>query len=291
MATRNLTRKFKQLREGFNERRRPRGFGAAPIGDSTTEMMNTLPPHWVDSVEQVNDIIRQIEQQISKLHEAHRKRLMVRFDEAEGMRDREIDILTKQITDKFRQAERKLMERIAKPDAKMRGSGDEMVRKNIQRQLAQQLQTLSMSFRKSQKEYMTRLKSQKGGGDLDDLLGADPEQPRVEVDGFTDEQAVLLELAETNVEERDQEIQKIASSINELAAIFKELAVLVIDQGTVLDRIDYNMENVVMQTDKAVEQLKKAEKYSKSTRPIKCIAILVVLILIFTIILIIKWTN
>ena len=42
--------------------------------------------------------------------------------------------------------------------------------------------------------------------------------------------------------ERDEEIQKIARSIQELSDIFKELAVLVIDQGTILDRIDFNME-------------------------------------------------
>lgn len=46
-------------------------------------------------------------------------------------------------------------------------------------------------------------------------------------------------------EPRDQEIQHIARSIEELSQIFKELAVLVIDQGTVLDRIDFNMEQVV----------------------------------------------
>mmetsp|Transcript_105 Transcript_105/g.244 ORF Transcript_105/g.244 Transcript_105/m.244 type:complete len:292 (-) Transcript_105:604-1479(-) len=291
MASRNLTRKFKQLREGFNDRRRPRGFGAAPVRQETHELMNTLPPHWVDSVEEINAITKQIEQKIDKLHQAHKNRLLVRFDETEGVQDREIDILTKQITDKFREAERKLTQRIANARELDQGSGDSLVRKNIQRQLAQQLQQLSMSFRKSQKEYLTRLKSQKGGGDLDGLLGPDPEAPMLEVGGFTDEQAVLLELAETNVEERDQEIQKIATSINELAAIFKELAVLVIDQGTILDRIDYNMENVVMQTEKGVKELEQAEKYSKSTRPLKCIGILVILIIIFTIILIIKWTH
>jgi hypothetical protein len=44
---------------------------------------------------------------------------------------------------------------------------------------------------------------------------------------------------------RDKEIQQIARSIEELSQIFKELAILVIDQGTILDRIDYNMEQVV----------------------------------------------
>ncbi len=41
------------------------------------------------------------------------------------------------------------------------------------------------------------------------------------------------------------EIQKIVKSISELSAIFRELSVLVIDSGTILDRIDYNMEVAV----------------------------------------------
>ncbi|CAK9111125.1 Syntaxin-42 (AtSYP42) (AtTLG2b) [Durusdinium trenchii] len=289
MATRNLTRKYKQLREGFNQRRRPRVLGGA-VGsvDTTNELFHTLPPHWVESVEEINDITKQIQQKINRLHEAHKKRLLVRFDDTESAQDREIDTLTKQITEKFREAERKLTQRIANAQVLDAGAGDAVVRKNIQRQLAQQLQTLSMSFRKSQKEYMTRLKSQKGGGDLDGLLGADPEQPLAEVGGFTDEQAVLLEIAETNVQERDQEIQKIATSISELATIFKELSVLVIDQGTILDRIDYNMTLVEEQTSKGLKQLEKTESYNKSTRPLKCITVLVVLIILFTIILIIK---
>lgn len=73
---------------------------------------------------------------------------------------------------------------------------------------------------------------------------------------------------------------RIAKSIEELAQIFKELAVLVIDQGTILDRIDFNMEQVIDNTSKGIEQLQKAEEHQKNALPFRCIILLVVLIII-----------
>lgn len=99
----------------------------------------------------------------------------------------------------------------------------------------------------------------------------------------------LVQLQEVN--RRDEEITKIAKSIEELAAIFKELAVLVIDQGTILDRIDYNMENAVEHAKEGVKQLHKAEEHQKANLAIKCIILLVVLIIIMIGILIWKHSN
>ena len=49
-------------------------------------------------------------------------------------------------------------------------------------------------------------------------------------------------MAEQMSEERSKAIEQVAESVNELAGIFKEIQVLVIDQGTILDRIDFNIE-------------------------------------------------
>lgn len=90
------------------------------------------------------------------------------------------------------------------------------------------------------------------------------------------------------VNQRDAEITQIAKSIEELATIFKELAVLVIDQGTILDRIDYNMENAVEHTKQGIQHLTKAEDHQKNSMATKCIIVLVILIIIMMAILIWK---
>lgn len=41
--------------------------------------------------------------------------------------------------------------------------------------------------------------------------------------------------------------------------IYKEMANLVMEQGTLIDRIDYNIDKAMDHTEKGVEQLRKAE--------------------------------
>ena len=44
------------------------------------------------------------------------------------------------------------------------------------------------------------------------------------------------------IQQREREIEDIAQGIIELSDLFRDLNVMVIDQGTLLDRIDYNIE-------------------------------------------------
>ena len=144
-----------------------------------------------------------------------------------------------------------------------------------------------------QKEYMEKLAKQKhgasGGSELDFLTERKKGVSSTSIQvGFTQQQLQVVDDLEAVAEERDEEITKIAQSIEELSTIFKELAVLVIDQGTILDRIDFNMEQVVEHTKEGLGQLTKAEKHQKSARPVKCIALLLFLIAVMLTVLIMK---
>ena len=56
---------------------------------------------------------------------------------------------------------------------------------------------------------------------------------------------------------RDAEINQLDDTMNELGDIFKQLNNIVIEQGNILDRIDYNIEQTLENTKKANKQLKK----------------------------------
>jgi len=216
---------------------------------------------------------------VQELESTHNKRLRVFTDSEEAKLEGEIEIITGQITNLFRKTERNL-KRIFSAQLQ-KGTHDDTIRKNIQRSMAKQLQDFSFDFRRMQKAYMEKLKGKKLGSEGDGFgfgnsnSSDDNNNNSDGVDtGFNDMQLEMLRNYESDINQRDKEIAAIAKSIGELATIFKELSVLVIDQGTILDRIDYNMEQVNDKVEKGVEELEKAVKYQKSSRPVWCIVVL-----------------
>lgn len=60
---------------------------------------------------------------------------------------------------------------------------------------------------------------------------------------------------------RDHELTEIANSIASLAELFKDLSILVIDQGTLLDSVEYNIEQTSVHITEAVKELDIATQY------------------------------
>ena len=57
-------------------------------------------------------------------------------------------------------------------------------------------------------------------------------------------------------------------------------------QGTIIDRIDYNIEHAHIRVEEGLKQLKKAEQYQKTDRKMHCIVVLAVIVVILLVILI-----
>ncbi len=104
---------------------------------------------------------------------------------------------------------------------------------------------------------------------------------------------LFLQVDNTNdiLKKRDTEINSLVNSINELSAIFKDLQTLVFEQGTILDRVDYNIEKSVEHHEKANEDLKISEETLKSNCSRNSIIFIIILIFVLAILLVIKFTK
>merc|ERR1711994_261734 len=125
------------------------------------------------------------------------------------------------------------------------------------------------------------------GRDKDSILATLPDLSHI-ANGFDADQLQRLEQMEMNATDRTQEILNIAKSVHELATLFQELSVLVVEQGSLLDRIDYNVEQTLDNLGKAKKEIDKANVHQKRSRSALCIVVLIMLVLVAGFILVIK---
>ncbi|XP_061987952.1 syntaxin-22-like [Rosa rugosa] len=112
-----------------------------------------------------------------------------------------------------------------------------------------------------------------------------PEQRALLVESRRQEVLLLdneIAFNEAIIEEREQGIQEIQQQIGEVNEIFKDLAILVHEQGTMIEDIDSNIESSHAATAQAKSHLAKASKTQRSNSSLTCL-----LLVIFGIVLLI----
>lgn len=101
-------------------------------------------------------------------------------------------------------------------------------------------------------------------------------------------QLLQFEIDNTKTMEiREKEVMGIVKSIVDLNQVYKDLSHMVEEQGTILDRIDYNVESTQTKVYEGYKQLQKAERYQRANRKMYCIFILSCMTLLLIILLII----
>ncbi|KAL3497881.1 hypothetical protein ACH5RR_040613 [Cinchona calisaya] len=121
--------------------------------------------------------------------------------------------------------------------------------------------------------------------ETDVTSGKSSEQQALLVESRRQEVVLLdneIAFNEAIIEEREQGIQEIQQQIGEVNDIFKDLAVLVHEQGTMIDDIGSHVENAHAATAQGRSQLAKAAKTQRSNSSLMCL-----LLVIFGIVLLI----
>ncbi|KAF5370671.1 hypothetical protein D9758_001811 [Tetrapyrgos nigripes] len=259
-----------------------------------------LPPAWVDISDQVHSILADTQAKgpvasipfvlpvlhltflpVQALERLHAKHVLPGFSDRSS-EEHEIEAATSDITKDFRKCQA-LIQRIAPanphqfPPSSSKSQSDAQAAKNVQRALAAKVQDLSATFRKKQRVYMEKLQGHaiknqdllvaSGTISLKGSAGMSSLNEDVQAAAHTQSQSLMhaSSTVDVDLQARDRELSEIAKSIAQLAELFKDLSVLVIDQGTLLDSVEYNIEQTASQMKDAVSELNTATRYQKNT--------------------------
>lgn len=265
-----------------------------------------VPPDWVNLVDEVQYEMLRITTRIKDLKELQQRHVSrPSFNDEKSQEEKAIEESTTEIT--------KMLTHCHKLVQLIQNSGPSTARHNQLRQnvtisMIQSLQNVMADLRGSQSSYLNQLKSRSENCDkffddfatfsgknqklpsfLDDDLQmpteTDSSQPSQEL---SMKQLQLLHDNASIVREREREIVNITKSIVEINHLFKDLAGFIVDQGTVLDRIDFNIEQTTVKVKSGLRSVRKAEEYQKKNRKMYCIFILSIAVIVGLFLLVLK---
>ncbi|KAI8007257.1 Syntaxin-22 [Camellia lanceoleosa] len=128
------------------------------------------------------------------------------------------------------------------------------------------------------------------GNELERDSAKSPEQLALLVQSKRQEVAMLendIVFNEAIIEEREQGIEEIQQQIGEVNEIFKDLAVLVHEQGVMIDDISSNIESSHAGTAQATCQLAKASKIQRSNSSMTCLMLVIFGIILLIVVVVV----
>ena len=288
MASRNRTHDFKKLKESYNndfssdtkyllDNKNYSDFNNINNINNTnnTNNINNTNNNIFDFDNQIKITKIKIEKQIEELIKLQNKRLMVNFTTDDDAMELKIENFVKEITNNI-----KIIQNNIVKASKIKNI-DNVFKKNFIDAQSLSLQELITKLRKCQKTYLEKIDKQKkinsdklfwNKNIENDNTSQLENNNTYKKNNLTDSQLLVQDQIlnnsineyETIIEERDKEINQICKSIQELSEMFNEVNMLVHKQGSMLDRIDYNMECAVENVKSGNKQLVKADDYQKS---------------------------
>uniref|UniRef100_A0A1A7X3R1 Syntaxin-7 n=1 Tax=Iconisemion striatum TaxID=60296 RepID=A0A1A7X3R1_9TELE len=125
-----------------------------------------------------------------------------------------------------------------------------------------------------EREFVARVRASSrvsSGGQIEDSFGNAPPsyaQVQAQTEAFNDEDLRLIQ-------ERESAIRQLESDITDINDIFKDLGMMVHEQGDMIDSIEANVETADTCVQNASQQLTQAASYQQSYRKKICILLIV----------------
>ena len=225
---------------------------------------------------------------VSLLQNEQQKRLVINFDDEEISKlNKNITKIVISITSQLKSYE-KLIKEFSKQN--MENGIINNIKINMQQLLFNNFSEFTKKFKLNQEIHKQKYK---------ELIGEEDPTYQIQTSSKNDNNNdanntldnFLMTTDNTNLQlvKRDKDLDNLLNSVNDLAEIFKDMQNLVMEQGSILDRIDYNIDIAATNVSTGKESIKKADKYHKSNCFRNVIIILIIWIFIEAVLLIFKF--
>ena len=213
---------------------------------------------------------------VKKLKDVQQRRVVPKFDEEENKSlNKNINNIVSEIINQIHNCENSISKlSFVKTNSEIQ----KQLRENIKLYLMTEFSEFARHFKLNQEIYIRKYK-ELGGEELE------------KVDNYEiQNENYLLKTENVNhLKKRDTELGELLNSMSNLASTFSYLKNLVLEQGTVLDRIDYNIDAAAINTAKGKKHLMNASELQKKSCFRNIIIFLVFFIFIESILLILKF--
>ena len=221
---------------------------------------------------------------VSTLQSEQQKRLVIKFDDEDKKLNKNIAKIVHEITQQLSICEKKIKELVKQ---NIDSETDNIIKINMQHTIIQKITDFTKKFKINQELYKKKYKELVGEDDPTYEINESLRKDNNDSNNF--ENFLMTDNINQNLQNRDNELNQLLNSVNDLAQIFKDMQSLVMEQGSILDRIDYNIDIAATNVTTGKKSLVKANEYHKNNCFRNVIIVLIVCIFIEALLLIFKF--
>jgi syntaxin 16 len=247
------------------------------------ELQNMNNPKYMDIYEQCDNLLKDFDIEFNKLKEEQQKRIVPNFNEIESkLITQNIQMISTKMTQQLKKCKyltKELKTLLANSDL------DENVKINMYQNLLNRLAETSRALQINEEMQLQKYHEFNGVEDSFFNINNFDSIETTQTQKFNSIDAKKIDINK----DRNKEIDQIVKTVNELKEIFQEVADMIIFQGTILDRIDYNIYESRHNIRRGNREMEETHERLKSGCLRRINQILIICIFIMSILIIFKF--
>jgi syntaxin 16 len=278
--------KKNNIKSYFNENNSDRFTSQLISSKDKIELQNLQSPRYMDMYEQCNNLLKDLEIEFNKLKEEQQKRIVPTFDETNTkLINQNIQMISDKMTQKLKKCKyltKELKSLLAN------SSLDDNIKINMYQNLLNRLAEITREIQINEEKYLQKYQELNGYEESFFTINNSNNLDSIETlqsHAFNSNNKKKIDISK----ERNKEIDQMVNTVNELKNIFQDVSNMVIFQGTILDRIDYNTYQGRYNIRRGNRELEESHERLKSGCLRRLNQILIIAIFIMSILIIFKF--